>query len=47
MVVITNGGTNGCGVVYGGGMLVDSGSSGGAGGSGHVKCEVYCMRWCR
>ena len=43
MVVITNGGTIGCGVVCGRGMLVDSGSSGGAVGSGHVRCEVYCL----
>ena len=34
MVVITNGGTIGSGVIYGRGMPVDSGSSGGADGSG-------------
>ena len=35
-IVITNGGTAGSGVLYGRGILVDGGSSGGADGSGHV-----------
>ena len=47
LVFLSNGGTIGCGVVYGRGILVDGGSSGGADGSGHVRCEVYCLRWCR
>ena len=48
VVILTDGGTYiGSGVVYGRGILVDGGSSGGADGSGHVGCEVYCLGWCR
>ena len=47
MVVTTDGGTIGSGVVYGRGILVNGGSSGGVDGSGHVGCEVYCLGWCR
>ena len=44
MVVMTDGGTIGSGVVHGRGILVDAGSSSGADGSGHVGCEV-CLGW--
>ena len=44
LVVMTDGGTIGSGVVYGRGILVDGGSSSGADGSAHVGCEV-CLGW--
>ena len=48
MVVITDDGTYiGSGIVYGRGIIVDGGSNGGADGSGHVGCVVYCLGWCR
>ena len=45
MVVIIDGGTIGCGVVYGRGILVDGGISSDLLVMWDVRCS--CFRWCR